>query len=60
MAKPEVTCTSSFCCNFFFLQNIVSTLIFIDILWPFYIKQLFHSDVLPLSYRRLVVARPSN
>ena len=27
MAKSEVTCTSSFCC--FFLQNKVSTLIFI-------------------------------
>ena len=38
MTKPEVTCTSSFCC--FFLQNIVSTLIFIDILWLFLIKKI--------------------
>ena len=38
MAKPEVTCTSSFCFFFFFfLQNKVSTLIFIDILWLFLI-----------------------
>ena len=42
MAKPEVTCTYSFCCFFFFffffffLQNKVSTLIFIDILWLFF------------------------
>ena len=39
MAKPEVTCTSSFCC-FFFLQNKVSTLIFIDIYWLFLIKKI--------------------
>ena len=37
MAKPEVTCTSSFCS--FFLQNKVSTLIFIDILWLFLIPR---------------------
>ena len=36
MAKPEVTCTSSVA---FFLQNKDSTLIFIDILWLFLIKQ---------------------
>ena len=37
MAKPEVTCTSSFCsflffCFFFFFTKKVSTFIFIDIL----------------------------
>ena len=55
MAKPEDTCTSSFCCFlyvfvfvFLFLQNKVSTLIFIDILWLFLIKQLFHVRLLDM------------
>ena len=36
MAKPEVTCISSFC--FFFFVIKVSTLIFVDILWLFLTK----------------------
>ena len=42
MAKPEVTCTSSFC--FFVLQNNVSTLIFIYILGLF-----FNKTIIPLT-----------
>ena len=39
----------------FFLQNKVSTLIFIDILWLFLIKQLFHSRLLDMLQASLAI-----
>ena len=43
MAKPEVTCTSSFS-SFFFLQNKVSTLIFYR-----YSVAVFNKTIIPLA-----------
>ena len=54
MAKLEVTCTSSFCCFFFFYKiKLAQVLIFINILWLFLIttrEMVRYEMVIIISY----------